>query len=168
MNNPNNRDNQPQIQPSLSPTRGITRVFAIFEPFSHLYHKFSCRNTPNNPNIRDQTPNIQLFSNNIEYTLQLQASTQPTMLRTVLDHNPKCFSDSLAQLQAYTDSQYPLLFVLSIVTLRGVCNYKIQVPHYLYSVLRKIACGHYRSNKHNERNLLHCSFSFYCTESSAK
>ena len=22
-----------------------------------------------------------------------------------------------------------------------------------YSVLRKIACGHYRSNKHNERNL---------------
>ena len=30
-NNPNNRDNRPQIQQSLSPTRGITRIFAIFE-----------------------------------------------------------------------------------------------------------------------------------------
>ena len=38
----------------------------------------------------------------------------------------------------------------------------------IYSVLRKIACGHYRSNKHNGRNLLNCSFSLYCTESSAK
>ena len=33
MNNPNNRDNRSQIQQSLSPTRGITRIFAIFEPF---------------------------------------------------------------------------------------------------------------------------------------
>ena len=32
-NNLNNRDNLPQIQQSLSPTRGITRIFAIFEPF---------------------------------------------------------------------------------------------------------------------------------------
>ena len=32
-NNPNNRDNLPQIQQSLSPTRGITRIFAILEPF---------------------------------------------------------------------------------------------------------------------------------------
>ena len=30
---------------------------------------------------------MQIFSNNTEYTLQLQASTQPTMLRMVLDHN---------------------------------------------------------------------------------
>ena len=90
-NNPNNRDNRPPIQPSLSPTRGITQIFAIFEPFSHLYHKFSCRNTLNNPNIWDRTPTIQNFSNNTEYTLQLQASTQPTMLRTVLDHNPSAF-----------------------------------------------------------------------------
>ena len=29
----NNRDNLPQIQEFLSPTRGITRIFAIFEPF---------------------------------------------------------------------------------------------------------------------------------------
>ena len=42
---------------------------------------------PNNQNIRDRTPTTQTFSNNTEYTLQLQASTQPTMLRTVLDHN---------------------------------------------------------------------------------
>ena len=57
----------------------------------HLYHKFSHRNTPNNPNIRDRTPTTQIFSNNTEYTLQLQASTQLTMLRMVLDHNPYAF-----------------------------------------------------------------------------
>ena len=33
MNNPNTQDNLSQIQQSLSPTRGITRIFAIFEPF---------------------------------------------------------------------------------------------------------------------------------------
>ena len=32
-NNSNNRDNRPQIQQILSPTRGITRIFAIFKPF---------------------------------------------------------------------------------------------------------------------------------------
>ena len=32
-NNPNNRENLPQMQQILSPTRGITRIFAIFEPF---------------------------------------------------------------------------------------------------------------------------------------
>ena len=32
-NNPNNQDNLLQIQQSLSPTRGITRIFAIFEQF---------------------------------------------------------------------------------------------------------------------------------------
>ena len=47
---------------------------------------------PNNPNTRDQTPTTQFLSNNTEYTLQLQASTQPTMLRMVLDHNPYAFS----------------------------------------------------------------------------
>ena len=29
----NNRENLPQIQQFLSPTRGITQIFAIFEPF---------------------------------------------------------------------------------------------------------------------------------------
>ena len=62
------------------------------QTISHLYHKFSCRNTPNNPNIQDRTPTMQTFSNKTEYTLQLQASTQPTMLRMVLDHNPYALS----------------------------------------------------------------------------
>ena len=47
---------------------------------------------PNNPNIRDRTPTTQFLSNNTEYTLQLQASTQPTIPRTVLDHNPYALS----------------------------------------------------------------------------
>ena len=33
MNNLNNRDNRPQIQQFLSPTKGITQIFEIFEPF---------------------------------------------------------------------------------------------------------------------------------------
>ena len=49
----------------------------------------------------------------------------------ILDHNPNAFYDSLAQLQAQMDSQYPLLLVLSIETLRGVCNHKNLKPHYL-------------------------------------
>ena len=39
MNNPNNRENLPQIQQFLSPTRGITRI-SQYSNHSHLYHKF--------------------------------------------------------------------------------------------------------------------------------
>ena len=91
-NNPNNRDNLPQVQHFLTPTRGITRIFAIFEPFPTYTISFlveTCQTT-RIFGIRHQPYSI--FSNNTEYTLQLQASTQPTMLRTVLDHNPSAFS----------------------------------------------------------------------------
>ena len=128
MNNPNNRDNLPQIQQFLSLTKGIIQIFAIFEPFATYTISFlvETHRIPQIPQIfRIGHQHYSNFSNNTQYTLQLQASTQPTMLRTVLDHNPKCFYDRLAQLQAQMDSQYPLLLVLSIVIIRGVCNHKI-------------------------------------------
>ena len=125
MNNPNNQDNLPQIQHFLSPTKEIPQIFTIFEPFSTFLISFLVETSqiPRIFGIGHQ--HYSNFSNNTGYTLQLQASTQLTMLRMVLDHNSHCFYDSLAQLQAQTDSQYPLLLILSIVTLRGVCNHKI-------------------------------------------
>ena len=92
MNNPNNRENLPQIQQVLSPAREITRIFAIFEPFPTYTISFlveTCRITRI---FRIGHQPYSNFSNNTEYTLQLQASTQPTMLRMVLDHNPNAFS----------------------------------------------------------------------------
>ena len=125
MNNLNNRDNLPQIQQFLSPTKGIPQIFAILEPVPTYLISFLVETSriPRIFGIGHQP--YSNFSNNTEYTLQLQASTQLTMLRMVLDHNLNAFLTVLAQLQAEMDSQYPLLFVLSIVTLRGVCNHKI-------------------------------------------
>ena len=125
MNNPNNQDNLPQIQHFLSPTKGITQIFTNFEPFSTYTISFLVETRRITQIFWIGHQHYSNFSNNTEYMLWLQASTQPTMLRTVLDHNPNAFFDSLAQLQAQMDSQYPLLLVLSIVTLRGVCNHKI-------------------------------------------
>ena len=63
--------------------------------------------------------------------------------------------NSLAQLQAQTDSQYPLLIVLSIVTLRGVCNYKIKLPHILVLVQNLIGTVFLLEANNTERfNLL--------------
>ena len=90
--NPNNWDNLPQIQQFLSTTKGIPQIFAIFEPFPTCLISFLVE-TSSIPRIfRIRHQRYSNFSNNTEYTLQLQASTQPTMLRMVLDHNPNAFS----------------------------------------------------------------------------
>ena len=56
------------------------------EHFLAINH-FSCRELKPIPNIWDRTP-----ANNTGYTLQLQASSQVTMLRSVLDHNPNAIT----------------------------------------------------------------------------
>ena len=91
MNNPNNWDNQPQIQNFLSPTKGIPQILAIFETISTYLILFlvELKAQPKYSGLDTNTTGN--FSNNAEYTLQLQASTQLTMLRTVLDHNPNAF-----------------------------------------------------------------------------
>ena len=91
MNTLNNRDNLSQIRHFLSPTKGIPQIFAIFKTISIYLRVFLVESKPN-PNIQDWTPTLQQnFSNNTGYTFQLQVSTQPTMLRMVLDHNPNAF-----------------------------------------------------------------------------
>ena len=91
-NNPNNRDNLPQIQQFLSPTRGITQIFAIFKPFPTYTISFLVETTQITQIFGIGHQPYSNVSNNTEYTLQLQASTQPIMLRTVLDHNPNALS----------------------------------------------------------------------------
>ena len=75
----------------LSPTRGITRIFAIFEPFPTYTISFLVETRRTNRIFGIGHQPYSIFSNNTEYTSQLQASTQPTMLRMVLDHNPSAF-----------------------------------------------------------------------------
>ena len=92
MNIPNNQDNLPQMQHILSPTKGIPRIFTLFETIS-IYLRVFLVELKLNPNIWDWTPTLQHFSQIIQgYTLQLQASTQLTMLRMVLNHNQNAFT----------------------------------------------------------------------------
>ena len=63
------------------------------EPFSHLSNLlvssgFTCRIEAKPKYSGLDTNTTANFSNNTGYTLQLQASTQLTMLRSVLDHIP--------------------------------------------------------------------------------
>ena len=123
MNNPNNRENLPQIQQFLSPTRGITRIFAIFEPFpTYIISSLveTCQITQIfgiGHQLRRFSQIIQSIHYSYRHLLNQQCSEWYWTIIPML-------INSLAQLQAQTDSQYPLLFVLSIVTLRGVCNHK--------------------------------------------
>ena len=87
-NNPNNQDNLPQMQQFLSTTKGIPWIFAIFEPFPTYLISFLVETSRIPQIFRTGHQHYSNFSNNTEYTLQLQASTQPTMLRMVLGHNP--------------------------------------------------------------------------------
>ena len=94
----------------FSSFRRITQIIGtIYHKYSIFYHQLreypeylqyskqfppniiSCR-TEVQPKYLGLDTNITaISSNNTGYTLQLQASTQPTMLRTVLDHNPNAF-----------------------------------------------------------------------------
>ena len=84
----NNQDNRPQIQHFLSPNKGIPQIFTIFRTFP-IYLTVLLVGLKPNPNDSglDTNPTAN-FSNNTGYTLQLQASTQPSMLRSVLHHIP--------------------------------------------------------------------------------
>ena len=75
----------------LSPTKGIPQIFTIFEPCPTYLTSFLVKTSqiPRIFGIGHQ--HYSNFSNDTEYTLQLQASTQLTMLRMVLDHNPNAF-----------------------------------------------------------------------------
>ena len=53
---------------------------------SQLSNHFTCRIKAKPKYSRLDTNTTANFSNNTGYTLLLQASTQPTMLRLVLDH----------------------------------------------------------------------------------
>ena len=57
----------------------------------HLPNIISCRTEAQAKYSGLDTNPTAIFSNNTGYTLQLQASTQLTTLRTVLDHNPNAF-----------------------------------------------------------------------------
>ena len=87
-NIPNYRDNLPQIQHFLSLNEGIPQIFTIFGTFPHLSNSFSCRIKAKPKYLGLDTTTTANFSNNTGYTFQLQASTQLTMLRSVLDHTP--------------------------------------------------------------------------------
>ena len=84
---PNNRDNPPQIQHYLSPNEGIPKIFTIFRTFP-IYLCFTCRIEAKPEYSGLDTNPTANFSNNTGYMLQLQASTQLIMLRSVLDHIP--------------------------------------------------------------------------------
>ena len=56
----------------------------LFPAINH----FTCRTEANPEYSGLDTNSTAYFSNNTRYTLQLQASTQLTMLRLVLDHIP--------------------------------------------------------------------------------
>ena len=87
-NIPNNQDTQPQIQHYLSPNEEIPQIFAIFRTFPSYLTIFTCI-IKAKPEYSGLDINITTnFSNNTGYTLQLQASTQLTILRSVLDHIP--------------------------------------------------------------------------------
>ena len=65
MNTPNNQDNLPQIKHLLSPTKGIPRIFTIFETISIYLRVFLVESKPN-PNIWEWTPTLQQFSQIIQ------------------------------------------------------------------------------------------------------
>ena len=71
---------------------GITQIFTIFEPFPTYTISFLVETRPITRIFGIGHQPYSNFSNNTEYTLQLQASTQLTMLRMILDHNPNAFS----------------------------------------------------------------------------
>ena len=77
-NTPNNRDNLPQIQHLLSPTKGIPQVFAIFGTIS-IYLIVFLRIEAKPEYLGLDTNTTANFSNNTGYTFQLQASTQMTI-----------------------------------------------------------------------------------------
>ena len=84
----NNRDNLPQIQHYLAPNEGIPQIFAIFGTFLIYLTVFTCRIEVKPEYLGLDTNITANFSNNTGYTLQLQASTQLTMLGSVLGHIP--------------------------------------------------------------------------------
>ena len=73
-------------------TKGIPRIFTSIRNNFHLSNIIFCRTEAQPKYSGLDTNSTAIFSNNTGYTLQLQASTQPTMLRMVLDHNPNAFT----------------------------------------------------------------------------
>ena len=72
--------------------QGNTPNIHNIENLSHLSNRFPCRTEAKPKYSGLDTITTANFSNNTGYTLQLQASTQLTRLRLVLDHNPNAFT----------------------------------------------------------------------------